>query len=294
MQEIYFDSDMPEHERLARLYDGAIFVYRPTEIATEFCEFAAQLIRESFEGMDPETAQHELPVERFVQILKELKPRFIHHPESKRFLELILVERGCDAESTYYDVPRLRSSTSDGYLTSGIAYAWHPHRDTWYSAPKTQINWWTPVFPMSAGNGMAMYLDKFGQAIPNDSAKYDYADWNKKHRFSAADKIKQDDRPLPGPTVPIDQHSGLTLVTEVGGIVLFSGHQLHSSIQNNTGKTRFSIDFRTVNLMDTSAGRGAPDIDVECTNSSIRDFKRVRDRAEMPDDIAAALETGVQ
>lgn len=290
MHEIYYESKIPDNERLARLYDGAIFVYQPTENSIAFCEFAAQLITDAFDGMDPETAQHELPVENYIETLKKLKPEFIHHPESKRFLRLILSERECDEDTTYYDVPRLRSSTSDGYLTSGIAYAWHPHRDTWYSAPKTQINWWTPVFPITAGNGMAIYLDKFDQAIPNDSAKYDYAEWNKKHRYSAADNVKQDDRPLPGPTVPIDQNNGLTLVTEVGALVLFSGHQLHSSIQNNTGKTRFSIDFRTLNLIDTAAGRGAPSNDVECTNSSIRDFKRVRDRAEIPDDVATTLE----
>jgi hypothetical protein len=45
------------------------------------------------------------------------------------------------AEHVIFDMPRLRSSTSDNYLTTGIAYEWHPHRDTWYSAPQCQINW---------------------------------------------------------------------------------------------------------------------------------------------------------
>ena len=33
----------------------------------------------------------------------------------------------------------LRTSTSDDYLTSGISYSFHPHRDTWYSAPFSQL-----------------------------------------------------------------------------------------------------------------------------------------------------------
>ena len=61
-------------------------------------------------------------------------------------LRSILSDLGCDPEQTYFDVPRLRSSTSEQYLTSGIAYAWHPHRDTWYSAPLCQLNWWLPVY----------------------------------------------------------------------------------------------------------------------------------------------------
>lgn len=290
MLKIYFDSSISDEERRAHLYGGAIFVYRPTDTTRAFCQFASELINEAFEGLDPETAQYELPVGRYIEILKELKPHFIHHPESKKFLRNILRERGCRPEETYFDVPRMRSSTSDAYLTSGIAYAWHPHRDTWYSAPQTQINWWTPIFPMTAGNGMSFFLDKFREVVPNNSAIYDYAEWNKKHRFKAADNVKQESRPLPRPIETIDQSCGLTLVPEVGSFILFSAAQLHASVENRSGKTRFSIDFRTVNLTDIQSGLGAPDQDVECTHSSIRDFKRVRDLSEIPDDIATSLE----
>jgi len=290
MHEIHVDSSMTDRERLLRLYDGALFVYRPTETTLAFCEFASQLIKDAFGGLDPEAAQYELPVEKYAQILSELKPNFIHHPESKKYLKLILKERGCDPTETYYDVPRMRSSTSDGYLTSGIAYAWHPHRDTWYSAPQTQINWWTPIFPITAGNGMLFFPDKFHEVVQNDSAKYDYAEWNKKHRFTAANNVKKENRPLPGPTEQIDEHSALVLVPEVGALILFSGHQLHASVTNKSGKTRFSIDFRSVNLPHIIDNKGAPDHDVACTHSSIRDFKCLMDRSEIPDEIAVALE----
>ncbi len=282
---------MSASERRERLYDGALFVYRPTKTSMEFCEFAAHLIRQAFGDLDPETAQYALPVERYVEILQELKPKFIHHPQSKEFLRKILSERGCDPEDIYFDVPRMRSSTSDGYLTSGIAYAWHPHRDTWYSAPPTQINWWTPIFPMLAENGMMTFLEKFHQAVPNDSAKYDYVEWNKKHRFATSENIKSDSRPLPGSTVPIDKKNALTVVTEVGAFLMFSGHQLHASVENHSGKTRFSIDFRTVSLSDTTSKSGAPIEDVACTNSSIRDFIRTSDFTSFPENVAKTLDS---
>src|SRR2546425_8585889 len=32
-------------------------------------------------------------------------------------------ELGCDLSRTYFDVPRMRTATSDAYLTAGLAYA---------------------------------------------------------------------------------------------------------------------------------------------------------------------------
>jgi hypothetical protein len=286
----HFDSGLSEPERRQRLYAGDLFVYSATERTRAFCEFAAGMVHEVFGGLDPQTAQHQMPVDRMVEVLKELKPRFIHHAESKRHLEGILEEFGCHPDDTHYDVPRMRSSTSDDYLTSGIAYAWHPHRDTWYSAPLTQINWWLPIFPITEGNGMCFYPEYFDIAVPNDSAGYDYKKWNEEYRYAAADQVEKDTRPLPGSDAQIDSRKADAMVVPPSGLLLFSGAHLHASVPNFTGRTRFSIDFRTASLADTRARQGAPDLDVACTWSAIRDFKRLRDRAEFPDDVASELE----
>ena len=41
--------------------------------------------------------------------------------------------------------------------TTGIAYAWHPHRDTWYSAPMFQINPVDPIYDFQSENAMAFH-----------------------------------------------------------------------------------------------------------------------------------------
>src|SRR2546422_2486545 len=51
----------------------------------------------------------------------------------------------------------MRTATSDNYLTAGLAYAFHPHRDTWYSAPLCQVNWWLPVYEIAPDNAMAFH-----------------------------------------------------------------------------------------------------------------------------------------
>lgn len=291
---VHFDAPAGDDARRRALYAGELFVYSPRPAATEFCAFTRGLIEAAFDGLDPETAQAGMAVERYIEVLSELKPRFIHHAESKRHVRAMLAEAGCDLETTYFDVPRLRTSTSDGYLTTGIAYAWHPHRDTWYSAPQTQLNWWFPVYELQAGNAMAFHLDHFASAVPNSSAAYNYYEWNAKHRRAAAAQVGKDARPLPGPTVEVDVSNSLTLVAPVGGLMIFSGAQLHSSVPNRTGKTRFSIDFRTVNVADIKAGLGAPRTDVECTGSTIRDYIRASDFSPMPADIVALFNDGTE
>ena len=104
---------------------------------------------------------------------------------------------GCDQADTYFDVPRMRSSTSDDFLTTGIAYAFHPHRDTWYSAPMCQLNWWLPISGLNADNGMAFHPTYWAKSLRNSSSIFDYQRWNQVNRFSAAKQIGTDTRPQP-------------------------------------------------------------------------------------------------
>ncbi len=269
MTALYFDSPLDDDSRRRRLYAGDLFVYSPTPASLEFCAFARELVRAAFAGRDPEVAQHEMPVTKFAALLAELKPRFIHHPESKRLIRAMLLAHGCSSLDTYFDVPRLRTSTSDGYLTTGIAYAFHPHRDTWYSAPLCQLNWWMPVYDVAPNNVMAFHPQHWDQPVANSSAGYDYQRWNATSRFNAAEHVGKDTREQPKPLEPVAADPDLRIVAPVGGVMIFSGAQLHSSIPNTSGRTRYSIDFRTVHGGDVASLAGAPNIDSRCTGTSM-------------------------
>jgi|SRR5262245_6890308 len=289
---LHFDARVSDDERRARLYRGEVFVYSPCASTRALCSFAADLIRDALEPYDPQLAQHHLPVERFAAILAELKPRFIHHPESKRLIRAVLAEFGCDPERTYFDVPRLRTSTSGGYLTSGIAYAFHPHRDTWYSAAMCQLNWWLPVFELREDNGFALHPRYWVQPLRNGSREYNYAEWNRTSRFIAASQIGRDDRKQPRPEEEVDSSGEIRPLCPPGGTVLFSGAQLHSSVTNTSGRTRFSIDFRTVHLDDAARGNGAPNLDSSCTGTALGDFLRCSDLAHLPEGLIEAHDRG--
>jgi len=256
-------------------------------------DFTRSLVEDAFAPLDPETAQYDMDVETYAGILGRLKPEFIHHPESKRHLQAILLEHGCDPELTYFDVPRLRTSTSDDYLTTGIAYAFHPHRDTWYSAPMMQVNWWLPVYEVAAENVVAFHPQYFDQPVANGSASYNYYQWNRDSRAIAAQQIGQDTRVQPKPEEPIDLDPQIRPVPPVGGMMVFSGAQLHSSVPNSSGRTRISIDFRTVHRSDVVARRGAPNVDSWCTGTTMRDYLRVSDLERLPDEVITPYDEGV-
>ncbi len=292
MTVVYFDDQRADDQRRRHLFNDAVFVYSSTPSARALCGFAREMLEGAFHPLEPETAQKELPVERYAQILAELKPAFIHHGKSKAYIQGILEELGCDRDKTYFDVPRLRSSTSDGYLTTGIAYAFHPHRDTWYSAPMCQINWWLPVYPLTADNGMAFHPDYWEQRVENSSSCYNYAQWNKKNRFNAARHIGKDTREQPKASEEI-LGGDVRIVCEVGGVVVFSAAQMHSSVPNSSGRTRFSIDFRTVHFDDVSGGTGAPNVDSECTGTSLGDFLRSSDLAHISEEWVERYDAGL-
>jgi hypothetical protein len=228
-----------------------------------------------------------MPVEQCVQILAGLKPRFIHHARSKELIQGLLAERGCDLEKTYFDVPRLRTAFPANYLASGIAYAFHPHRDTWYSAPFSQLNWWMPAYEICPENSMAFHPRYWSEGIANSSATYNYYEWNRSSRQSAAQHIKTDTREQPRPQAPLGADPHVQVVARVGGVMLFSAAQLHSTVPNTCGLTRYSIDFRTVHLDDVWKKCGAPNVDSAATGTTLRDYIRASDFTHIPDEAVA-------
>ena len=295
MTTIHYDSTHNDQQRRERLYDGDFYVFSPTEQTLDFCRFARSMIENAFDGLDPERAQYDIPVRRYAQILGELKPAFIHHPKSKRHIQATLNSMGVDPARTHFEVPKMRTSTSDGYLTSGIAFAWHPHRDTWYSAAQCQINWWLPIYEIRADNTMTFYPKYWDTPVENSSAGYNYYEWNRKYRGAhVIEYLDEDPRPLPKPTEDIDTGSEVRLICPVGGIVLFSGAQLHASVENTSGKTRFSLDFRTVHLDDLIKNVGAPNIDSSCTGTVLNDFISAADLSGLPESVIAQFQDGTE
>ena len=288
---IYVDSKMNDEIRRQELYRGSLFVHAPSPSTLKLCGLAQELIEQAFGFANPLNVHEMLPVERCVEILSVLKPEFIHHPKAKECIQEILTELGCDLEKTYFDVPRLRTAFPGDYLKSGIAYAFHPHRDTWYSAPFCQINWWMPVYTLNADNCMAIHPKYWLRPVRNGSSQYNYQRWNEESRKTAAQHIKTDTRVQPRPEEPMEMDPQIRLICDVGGAYQFSAAHMHSTVPNTSGLIRYSIDFRTVHLDDVFGRIGAPNVDSACTGTTMGDYLRAADLAHIPDEVIAMCDS---
>ena len=272
---------VPESDaaRRALIYSGAILALPPTAATQKFCDFAWQMICEAFDPVAPESAQETLPLERFVEIVAGLKPRYTHSAEAKRLLADLIAGFGCDPEETYFDLPKLRIVTHSEYLTAGVGYAYQAHRDTWYSCPPSQNNWWLPITPIVSDCSLAFFPDYWQRATDNSSAAFDAFEWNSNGRASAAKHVKSDPRNHPGLTTPVDLSNEVRVVGAPASALIFSAQQLHATVPNISGRTRFSIDFRTAHIDDLRSRHGARVIDSGSTGTTIHDFHRASDLA---------------
>src|SRR6185295_3471604 len=132
---------------------------------------------------------------------------------------------------------------------------------------------------------MAFHPHYFDTPIQNSSAGYDYEEWSKTGRKEAAKQVTKETRKQPQAEEPLELEPDVRVVTPPGGLIVFSAAQLHTTVPNTTTRTRFSIDFRTVNLDDLIEGVGAANVDAECTGTTLRDFVRASDLAPMPEEL---------
>jgi hypothetical protein len=134
---------------------------------------------------------------------------------------------------------------------------------------------------------MALHPRYFSEAIKNGSGLYNYDNWNRDNRQSAAQHIKSDTRVQPKPEEPIELDPQVRLVGDVGGVYLFSAAQLHSTVPNTSELTRYSIDFRTVHIDDVWGRIGAVNVDSACTGTTMRDYLRGTDLSHIPGEAVA-------
>jgi hypothetical protein len=284
---IVVDPDGPGEKLREQLYAGNLVILTRLRALADFVDYTRGELTELFRPHEPEHAHEHIGPAEMARILGAWKPRFIHTERSRKLVRAIIQEAGFPAEGTHNDLPKPRTSFPVGHLTTGVAFAFPWHRDVWYSAPAQQINWWLPVFPVREDNAMSFDLGSFAREVPNSSDAFDYYA-NNASRLTTATQVTRERQARPA---ALDHKPGQELVVlpAPGEVLLFSGAQLHVSTPNTSGRARFSVDFRTVDIGDLLAGRGAPLVDVRCTGTAIRDFLSVADESSFPEQVVADL-----
>ncbi len=292
MVNLHIDPAFDDAERRRRLFGGDVLVYTHVPEVAAFAAYTREMITELFAPHDPLTIRHGVLPRATRRHADRVQAALDPRPAVDGARARVARALGCEPEKIHADVPKLRTAFPQGGLSTGIAYAFQAHRDTWYAAPKAQLNWWMPVWPVAENNIMEFYPHGFGAQVENNSGDYDYYvanTWRGNIKnFSGGKDARVHPAPVNG--IPADA-TRLTVVPPLGGIMLFSGDQLHASIPNTSGITRYSIDFRTVHVDDVRAGVGAPVADVACTGTAMRDFKRMTDGASFTEDEVAPYDS---
>lgn len=212
---------------------------------------ARRCVEDAFPGMDPLTAHEDLETEAYAARYAAIRKAFLADAEANRALESALAAAGADPRSTYRDRAVLRvspPSTNDYRPGYGPI---PPHRDSWGSGILCQINWWLPIYPVTAERTLAIFPAHWSKSIENDSAGWD---WRNAGRDAKTPL-------LPTGLAEPDRTDEIRLVPEPGMLVAFSGAHLHASVPNSTLLARFSCETRTVNTDDLRGARGAPNVD---------------------------------
>lgn len=272
---VYVDPSFDDDRLRAEIFGGSLVVLTGLRGVSRLVTHTRDELTRLFAPYDPEHVHEHLQPAELAVLLGEWKPRFIHSDAANELVRTVIAEAGLDPAQTHYDVPKPRTAFPLGHLNTGVAFAFPWHRDTWYSAPPQQLNWWLPVFAARPDNAMSFDLAHFARSVPNDSERFDYYAHNAVRKDTAS-QVTHEVQARPGAIdhTPADE---LVVLPAPGSVLLFSGAQLHKSIPNTSGLSRFSVDFRTVDVRDVVDRRGAPTVDVQCTGTSIRDFRNVAD-----------------
>jgi hypothetical protein len=240
----------------AAAFDGALLVWRRLPALLTLCTRADALLRAGFEG-DPLNAEQRFEPDEYLKRVRRLRAAFRADEIINVAFKRALTETGLGAGDCYWDPLQLRVVPAQGSHHGRRIMPLPAHRDNWGSNIGQQINWWSPLYPLSEGRSILFYPAYFDRPVANSSAEWDF---DTLKRLMSEGKAEQYPvLPILTETLPAD--AGQAVVIEPGDMLAFSGQHLHGSIATDTSAARFSVESRTVNLGHVSAGLGAPNVD---------------------------------
>jgi hypothetical protein len=261
----------------ARVFEGALVVLRGLPATTRLVE-AARAVAVAHLGAEPWTVHERLGVDDLAETARGAQVAFTRDPALRQAFADLLAEAGLDRGRTFWDRLHLRvlppvahgadARTVDAPHRPITSTRWH--RDTWGSGVRAQVNWWLPLWPLSADRTLQLLPGAWDREVPNTSAAWDVT--------ALGDPRARARMPLiPEVTAAVDEDDAVRPVPAVGEVLVFSGAHLHGTVPNTTAVTRLSVESRTVGLDDVLAGRGAPARDSRPPHVAWHWFRGVED-----------------
>jgi len=260
-----------------RLFEGSVLRFDGHEALDALVALLRRRIDQAMGGAAPPDAENLLTPESFLERAQAAIAACEGAPSLRDALRAAPEAVGVDVKRTFWDRLRLRVQTSNPAYSAGRTMTLPAHRDTWGSNMMAQINWWMPVYPVTAGRTVAIHTEHFTRPIANTSDTWSFEAL--KARRSTGDTTYPN---LPVATESPDPTMAHPIVVDPGTLVAFSSAHLHASVPNRTGLVRYSIGVRTVDIDDVRQGLGAPNVDGHARGVRTEWFRRVTDRLPLP------------
>ena len=246
-----------------RAFSGELIVFRRLDALDALLDHARSIACAAFD--DPVGDEGRLDSGLWRQKAISARRRFMRSDAAPGLLCALFAALGFDPATTYRDSAILRFQPGRAACRTRRLRDLPPHRDSWGSNLMTQLNWWAPLFPVEPGATMEIWPGYFDRPVPNSSAEWDIE----------ALRAAGGSYPLL-PEAARPEEPGEPVLIEPGELLCFSAAHLHASRPNRTGRTRISIDLRTVDATDRG---GAPNVDGKTRRTSYEWFHRLSDGA---------------
>ncbi len=257
------------------LYDGTVFHFPKSAATTRIATQATALLSAELAPGPIREAQFRLTNEEFFQRIGRIRKILFTARPFHQAVREVLCDHGFDPGENAFDPLRLRVVTHRGFEIESAAPVYYAHRDTWYGHPQCQITWWIALHDASDEETFEFYPDYFDQPVPNNSETFCYDEWVKNgwglkigwQNINAGKTAR-----YPGQTAEVELRRRESFSCAAGDLLLFAGSHFHQTRKNLTGRTRFSLDFRTAHLPDYRSGIGAPGVDNRSRGSAVPDY----------------------
>lgn len=272
----FLHEPLPAEQLRSRIYNSDVFLLPPTDASLTIVDTANALLTE-YLGENPRKVHERWSNDEIFQRIGELRkilflePRF--HDAARQLIQAI----GEDPTRCAFDPIRIRVILHDGHKNPAAKAVYYPHRDTWYAHPQSVVAFWIPLDDLSEEETFVFFPERFQTTIPNDSERFDYDTWVHKGwglKIGWQDKKDGEHAHFPGTLGNPDPGPAVGFSCRRGENLLFAGAHYHRTLPQSTGLTRFSLDFRYVNLDDLERNQGAPNVDSRCTGSAVPDYIR--------------------
>lgn len=273
---------LTNEELRKKVLEGYLIVYPKNNSSAELVEFTKHFVQSEFPGEDIRKLEFKLTPTELYEKIYPIKRRYSCHYKLKQILRGLVEETGFDINRNYFDVPRLRAITTNGHTLPEAQLAYSIHRDTWYSNPESQINWWIPLYDVSEKDTFGLYPDYLETPIKNDSGKFSFFDWLEGGGFQTASNEKTGIKRYPVLLEDFDRSNEIKIPMKAGEILFFAAAHLHGTLPNTGNETRYSIDFRTIDTEDLWK-RGPKNVDNDSTGTLLVDVFRCSDFSRFPE-----------